>query len=418
MKKLLAMLLTLTLLLTMGTLSTLAEGVKLEMSIGGEAGEAAIAELKNLLAGFTEETGIEVELVEEGDDHEAIMKTRMASNNLPDLFSTHGWCVLRYGDYCMDLSNEEWVANMDPSIKAVMTNADGQILGCPLTQWTFAMVYDEAVFEEVGIDPADIVTWADLFDACQKLADAGKTPVVLPGKNNGLAGHLEMMNAFYAVDNSPYEAKEALLDGSFDFTEHTELLSIFAQIHDNGWTNEDIFTADSDTVQRYMGSGDYGIWLWSGPTYIASLCSSFPERSYGFIPTPAVDENSDNSVTVGEGTSFAIWKDTPHPEEAKALLNYLTRVDVLTAFVNVNGGLPGFTNIEVPDAISLNKYREGVARAKGNIQYTNFFDRAWLPSGMWNAMGEAMGTLMDGDVAADNLAEAAQVLQDAYESLT
>ena len=33
------------------------------------------------------------------------------------------------------------------------------------------MVYNEAVFEEVGIDPADIVTWANMFDACQKLAE-------------------------------------------------------------------------------------------------------------------------------------------------------------------------------------------------------------------------------------------------------
>ena len=416
MKKILAMLLVLSLVM-LGAFTAMAEAVKLEMTIGGEASEASLAELRNLLDKFTEETGIEVELVTEGADHEAIMKTRMAANKLPDLFSTHGWCVLRYGDYCMDLSDQEWVANMDPSIKAVMTNSEGQILGCPLTQWTFAMVYSEAVFEEVGIDPADIVTWADLFDACQKLADAGKTPVVLPGKNNGLAGHLEMMNAFYALDNSPYEAKEALLDGTFDFTEHTELLSLLAQIKDNGWANEDIFTADGDTVQRYMGSGDYGIWLWSGPTYIASLNAYFPDLEFGFIPTPAVDENSDNAVTVGEGTSFAIWKDTPHPEEAKQLLNFLTREDVLTSYANVNGGLPGFTNIEIPDAVSLNKYREGVARVKGNIQYTNFFDRAWLPSGMWNSMGEAAGTLMDGDCAADNVAEAAQILQDAFESL-
>ena len=42
---------------------------------------------------FTAETGIKVEFSAPGDTYEEMMKTKMASNDLPDVFDTHGWAV-------------------------------------------------------------------------------------------------------------------------------------------------------------------------------------------------------------------------------------------------------------------------------------------------------------------------------------
>lgn len=417
MKKLLAILLCAIMLLSV-PVALADEDVTLTMCIGTVLGTDSVEVLKVLLDEFTAETGIKVELVEDGGDHDSVMKTRMASNNMPDLWDTHGWCVLRYGEYCMDLSNEAWVADMDPSIKAVLTNADGQILGCPLTQWTYGIVYNEAVFADAGIDTSTINTWDDLMAMCETLKNAGYTPISVGSKGNaGPAGFLEMMNTFYSIDNSPYQSQEALLDGSFDFVENTHLLEYFAEMFDNGYIIEDLYTADSDTAMKYLGTGACAMYLWGGTSDITTLKRNFPDGEFGFMAIPAAAEGYDKTITVGEGTNFAASKDTQHPEEVKALLAFLVEPENLLRYATINGGLPGFTNVEMPESDSLTKYNAAVEAAGENLTFTNFFDREWLPSGMWNAMKEALGVLFTSDNAVDSVKEAGAVLQDAYDSL-
>ena len=61
---------------------------------------------KQVIADFESETGVKVTLDEYGEDYESTMKTRMASNDLPDIFETHGWSLIRYKEYMADLSRE------------------------------------------------------------------------------------------------------------------------------------------------------------------------------------------------------------------------------------------------------------------------------------------------------------------------
>jgi ABC-type glycerol-3-phosphate transport system substrate-binding protein len=51
-----------------------------------------------------ENPGIKIELSRPGKDYEKVMKIKMAAGDLPDVFSTHGWAVIRYGDFLLDLS--------------------------------------------------------------------------------------------------------------------------------------------------------------------------------------------------------------------------------------------------------------------------------------------------------------------------
>src|SRR5215831_2733801 len=42
---------------------------------------------------------IRVDFSAPGADYENIMKVKMASGHLPDVFSTHGWAKIRYGKF-------------------------------------------------------------------------------------------------------------------------------------------------------------------------------------------------------------------------------------------------------------------------------------------------------------------------------
>lgn len=398
------------------------DGVKIEVDIEDsiQGDQNTLDCFNKLIDEFSQQTGAEVEVVQNGSDHENIMKTRMASQDMPDMFVTHGWSTLRYNDFFEDLSGEEWVSRLDDAVKAVITDENGKVCTAPLTQWVYGMVYNADVLEANDIDPYAIKTWDDFKAACEKLEANGTTPLVISGKNGStLTGTMEQLNSFYTIDGAPYESREALKDGSFDFTKNTQFLDLYAELYDNGWFNEDIFTADQTTQFKYLGSGDYGFIPWGSPANIQTMKTYTPDVNFGIIPVPAVEEGGNAAYTVGEGSCLAISNTSENIDCCKALLNFLLEKDNLTEYCTANGGMPGLSDVTPEDSESLELYKKSVEAAGDNITYSNFFDREYLPSGMWNVMQETMAKLYNGEVgtAKDRVAEAASYFQENYKTL-
>lgn len=86
-----------------------------------------LATFNKLVDQFEAESGVTVNVAEYGDDYEATLKTRMAANEMPDIWQTHGWSILRYKEYLMDLRNEPWVSDLDESALGVIQDSDGSI---------------------------------------------------------------------------------------------------------------------------------------------------------------------------------------------------------------------------------------------------------------------------------------------------
>lgn len=96
----------------------------------------------------------------------------------------------------------------------------------------------------------------------------------------------------------------------------------------------------------------------------------------------------------------------------------MTDPENLKEYVDSTGAVSGFTTISQDDTYSLNKYNESISKV-ANITYTNFFDREYLPSGMWNYMSESIAKLFNCKVgeAGGMVDEVAEYMQQAYEQL-
>ena len=76
--------------------------------------------------------GVEIELSSQGSDYESLMKAKMAANDLPDVFATHGWSVNRYSEYLLPLNDQEWYENLNEEIIPSISDSDGNIYTLPL----------------------------------------------------------------------------------------------------------------------------------------------------------------------------------------------------------------------------------------------------------------------------------------------
>ena len=121
---------------------------------------------------------------------------------------------------------------------------------------------------------------------------------------------------------------------------------------------------------------------------IPSILAYNEDANIGILPVPAKDENGASYFGTGEGnfSCFGIWKDTQYPEECKQFLEYLSQPEIATQIVQIDGGIPALTNIELDNtakaAYTTKEFKEAQKQFEGDLVYDNFFDREYLPSGM------------------------------------
>lgn len=73
--------------------------------------------LRSIADDFEKENeGIKIDISFPGPDYENMLRVKMAANDMPDLFDTHGWAKIRYGEYTADLKDMDWVKHLDPNL--------------------------------------------------------------------------------------------------------------------------------------------------------------------------------------------------------------------------------------------------------------------------------------------------------------
>ena len=124
------------------------------------------------LEAFNEEYGdsIKVNVEEIAGDQNYVDKLKVlySSNSLPDTFSTGGYNLIdSMKDQLVDL-----------------TDYDGKIYGIPYTRQVIGYFYNKDLFAQAGIEkPAK--TWDEFFEQCDKLLDAGITPLSMDTADSG-----------------------------------------------------------------------------------------------------------------------------------------------------------------------------------------------------------------------------------------
>lgn len=383
------------------------------------------AVFQQIIADFTEETGVQVTINNLGSDYESAMKTKMASNDLPDMWVTHGWSLIRYSDYMMDLSDQSWTDKIDSGLKDVITNDDGELFILPITQAVASIMYNKDVLSDAGVDPSAIRTWDDFDAACEKIAADGVTPIEMV---LGDAYDSYTLEGIWPTEltNDGVEDKDAniaaLMDGTFDWTEHTEAFDMMGEWFNNGWINDDYSSGKRDQVLEALANGTGAFTLFSTEN-IPSIRILNSDANIGILPYPSVAEDAPSYFGTGEGnfSCFGIWKDTEYPDECKELLEYLSQPEIAAKIVMIDGGIPALTDTVVESgtdaAYTADAFKEAQDMFDGDLYYDNFFDREYLPSGMWSVMTDSVDTFLADGNPDEMKEDAIQIIADNYNDL-
>lgn len=375
--------------------------------------------MQELIDEFKEQTGITVELTLNGTDHESMMKTRMASGDLPDLWNTHGWSVMRYGEFLMPLNDQPWYQYVDDSVKGSVEDDNGNIYILPICEGANGILYNEDVLKDNGIDAGALANMSDFEAAMEKLVQAGITPMYLSnGGNQTNNGHLmdAWLPAFLTNASLETNYGSQLLDGTFDWNDARPAFDRMADWWQKGYFNKDASTADRSTCFRALATGECAFMFYTNDGINA--CRDIdPECNISMLPMPSVVDGGLTTWGISEGNNscIGIWKDTKHPEECKKFLEFLASPEVAKRVAEeIEGGIPALANLQV-DGYSVQAIRAGQKLYEGKVEYGCYFDQAYLPSGMFWVLMDSCSAFFEGQGGTEqNIQNAIELMQTNY----
>lgn len=308
---------------------------------------------------------INITTVGGGEDYGAALRSKFASGNEPAIYNIGGpQDVEDWNNKLADLSDTKAAGAALEGTLAGATK-DSKVLGLPYNQEGYGFIYNKAIFEKAGIDPASIKDYASLEKAAKDL-DAKKDELgieavfALPGKETWVTG-LHLSNTFLApeFDNDvmkAYDAKDVTFKYGDAFKQILDLQNKYSVTPtvslDYSKQMEELFSNSKVAIVQQ------GNWVYST---IAGIDEELANNNIGLMPIP-VEGYADAKLPVGVPMYWGVNsnKDEKVVEASKEFIDWLYTSDAgKTAVIEDFKFVPayeGYDSSKISDPLSKAVY--------------------------------------------------------------
>lgn len=332
-----------------------------------EATEPQGQAIQEAIDAYTKETGVEVDVQFKGRTgiREGLESALKSGTNIDmfdeDIDRVNG----TWGSYLMDLeqlakdNDYEKTANAG-LIQACRDVAGGTLKSIPYQPNVFAFFYNQDLFDQAGIKETP-KTWDEFLDVCQKLKDAGITPMTMDDAYATcvIGYHLGRYVGEEGVKKIVTEGlwdDPAVLKMAKDIEELASKGYFSENVGKNVWPNGQNVELAGGQVAMYLN----GSWL---PNEVKATAG--PDFKWGCFAYPKLGEcetNIEGAKATGTESNnfgaqvFAINKDSQKSKEAFDLITYITKGEYDQKLADESIGIPAdTTNTEWPELVKCAK---------------------------------------------------------------
>ena len=233
-------------------------------------------------------------------------------------------------DKVMDWKGQPLADLAAPGTLDVANIGDKQV-GIPITAEAFGLLYNKAVLDTAGVDPASITTRSELAAALEAVAGSGTAAAHFSGLWWSLGAHFT--NIYHANSADTAEGRMAILDelkaGTYDLMSDQaflDWLDTFDLLKENTIDSATISDDDYNVGVENLASGGAGFWFmgnWAEP----NLLEATPDGEFGVMPVAISDTAGtygNDSISVGVPFYMMIDNEQASPEEQKAAISVIT----------------------------------------------------------------------------------------------
>lgn len=302
-----------------------AAGEQVELSFLVDNTDLSITLAEGLATSFSEENPevtIAVESRPGGSEGDNLIKTRLATGDMTDIFMYNSGSLLQAlnpQQTLVSLTDQPFVDRVDESFIAAVSVGD-DVYGVPFGSATGGgVLYNRAIYEELSLEVP--LTWDEFMQNNQAIADAGYTPVIQTYQDTwtsqlfvlGDYHNVETQQPGFAEDYTANEAKYATSEAALAGFQHLQ------EVHEAGYTNEDYGSATYAEGLGRLAEGEgahYPMLTFAIPEIAATQPDSIDD--VGFFALPG-ENAEDNGLTVWPAAGVYLPTSTEGAEREAAL---------------------------------------------------------------------------------------------------
>ena len=296
----------------------------------------------------------EVEIRMGGTEGDNIVKTRLATGTMTDIFIYNTGSLfqaLNPQQNLYDLTNESYTASISDDFKNAVTY-NGRVYGAPQgSTMAGAILYNKAIYRELGLSVPH--TWDAFLANCEKIRAAGKTAVIaslrdtwtsqlyLLGDNYNVKAAYPAWPQDYTANKAKYATTPAALRG---FQKTADI---------RPYLNRDYLATNYDQAVEKLAMGEGAHWAMLSQA-LSSVASAYPNKidDIGVFGVPG-DNPSNHGITVWTSNGIYINKNSSQLELAKQWLAFYVSQQGLQIYSQARkpDGPFSVKNVTLPDTV-------------------------------------------------------------------
>ena len=296
---------------------------------------------------------VDVEVNPGGTEGDNIIKTRIASADLPDFLVYNSGSKLydlNPSRAFLDISDWDLTEKVDDTFLSSVT-IDGAVYGLPQSSTQAgAVIYYKPDYEELGLSVPK--TWDEFVANCQALADAGKTPVYFTGGETW-ATQVLFLGDFYNVNAAEPTFAEEYTKGNAKYATTPAATRSWTKYEDLvDYLNTDKSAATVEDGNCAIGWGDATHWFILTQQLPLIVAEAEDQSQIGVFGVPG-DDADNQGLTVWEPMSFYVNKDSENIEAIHAFLDEYFSEEMLDLYFGTYGanGPSCIKGYELPETV-------------------------------------------------------------------
>lgn len=286
---------------------------------------------------------ITIESYPGGTDGDNLIKTRLATGDMDDLFEYNDGSLLQAlhpTDTLVDVSKEAFIANIADSFLPTVSQ-NGQIFGVPTgTAMGGGILYNKKVYAKLGLSVPK--TWAEFAANNDKLKAAG-IPPVLATYGDTWTSQLFVLADYYNVAQAVPNFAQNYTANKIKLANTPAAIEGFNHLQEafkKGWYQQDFGTTKFDQGLKLLADGkvaQYPMLTFA----LQTIAANTPDEvnDIGFFAQPGTDAST-NGATIWMPQATYIPKTSSHIDDAKAFQAFIASaagIDAATAKVPPQG---------------------------------------------------------------------------------
>ncbi len=240
---------------------------------------------------------IEIENRPQGGDGDNVVKTRLATGEMTDIFWYNAGSLLQAlnpAETLIDLANEPFMANVDEAFKQTVAVGD-QVFGVPsVSAMGGGILYNKRVYEELGLSVP--VTWAEFAANNEIIKEAGIAPVIATFGDTWTSQLFVLADYFNVQAAEPNFAEEFTANQAKYATTPAALAGFeyVQEGYEKEWYQQDFATATFDQGLELLANGEgahYPMLSFALPTIATNWPDKIGEIGFFAQPGPSADSN-------------------------------------------------------------------------------------------------------------------------------